>query len=394
MATPHSSDDDETPPEPNPSPPRPNPSPPRPNPSPPRPNPSPPRPNPSPPRPNPSPPRPNPSPPRPNPSPPRPNPSPPRPNPSPPRPIVIPDFPPISLNYLKDTVVFWGGEFKLDNDEVRLVNTCSFDNLLNALAVLNKIKPDFLNPINYPNLIERPLLQEILVLIGNSKKNENTSWNEAKKKYITYFIPINERPVLQEIENNRSKISKKKVIYQLDFFGGEDQRFIHYLQNFQTFTVTQLCETTCVYNNVALGNAQYILFFSKLHNQIILDYNWTGRCPVCNTQFDVYPNFLNINPQFFIIQPIRPNIIFTELPDLLHIGGKNYKLLCATIYDEIRDHFVSLLTIGNMIFFVDGIGRKCEVMPPFNQYILRRRNITTIEKHYKMPINSTLYYLI
>jgi hypothetical protein len=129
MATPHSSDDDETPPGPNPSPPRPNPSPPR------------------------------------------PNPSPPRPNPSPPRPIVIPDFPPISLNYLKDTVVFWGGEFKLDNDEVRLVNTCSFDNLLNALAVLNKIKPDFLNPINYPNLIERPLLQEILVLIGNSKKN-------------------------------------------------------------------------------------------------------------------------------------------------------------------------------------------------------------------------------
>jgi hypothetical protein len=362
MATPHSSDDDQKPPKP-------------------------------------SPPKPNPSPPKPNPSPPKPNPSPPRPNPSPPRPniIIIPGFPQISLNYLKDTVVFWGGEFILDNDEVRLVNTCSFDNLLNALAVLYRIKPDFLNPFNYPNLIERPLLQEILLLIGNSKRNENAVWNEAKKKYITYFIPINERPVLQEIEvedeNRRSKKSKKKIIYQMDFFGGEDQRFIHYLQNFQTYTVTQLCVITCVNNNVALGNAQYILFFNKVNDQIILDYNWTGRCPVCKTLFDVYPNFLNIDPQYLIIQPIRPNIIFPELPNLLHIGGKNYQLLCATIYDDIRGHFVSLLTIGNIIFFVDGIGRKCEVMPPFNQSILRRRNITTIEKHYKMPINSTLYYL-
>jgi hypothetical protein len=52
-------------------------------------------------------------------------------------------------------------------------------------------------------------LQEILLLIGNSKRNENAVWNEAKKKYITYFIRINERPVLQEIEhedeNRRSK---------------------------------------------------------------------------------------------------------------------------------------------------------------------------------------------
>jgi hypothetical protein len=179
----------------------------------------------------------------------------------------------------------------------------------------------------------------------------------------------------------------------MDFFGGEDQRFIQYLQNFQTFTVIQLCKTTCVYNNVALGNAQYILFFNKVNDQIILDYNWTGHCPVCKTVFDVYPNFLNIDPLYLIIQPIRPNIIFPDLPNLLHIGGKNYQLLCATIYDDIRGHFVSLLTIGNIIFFVDGIGRKCEVMPPFNQSILRRRNITTIEKHYKMPINSTLYYL-
>ena len=130
---------------------------------------------------------------------------------------------------------------------------------------------------------------------------------------------------------------------------------------------------TCVNNNVALGNAQYILFFNKVNDQIILDYNWTGRCPVCKTLFDVYPNFLNIDPQYLIIQPIRPNIIFPELPNLLHIGGKNYQLLCATIYDDNRGHFVSLLTIGNIIFFVDGIGRKCEVMPPFNQSILRRR---------------------
>jgi hypothetical protein len=166
------------------------------------------------------------------------------------------------------------------------------------------------------------------------------------------------------------------------------------LQNFQTFTVTPLCEPSCAYNNVALGNAQYILFFNKVNNQIKIDYNWSGRCPLCNSEFDVFPNFGNKDPQFLIIQPIRPNIIFTELPDLLDIGPKKYKLLRATLWDDIRDHFVSLLTIGNDIVFIDGIGSKCEVMPPFNQSIIRRRNITTIDKHYEIPVNSTLYYLI
>jgi hypothetical protein len=77
-------------------------------------------------------------------------------------------------------------------------------------------------------------LQEILVLIGNSKKNEKTIWNEAKK-YITYFIPLNERPVLHEIENNRSKKSKKKALYQMDFFGGEDQKIHSIFTKFSDF---------------------------------------------------------------------------------------------------------------------------------------------------------------
>ncbi len=44
--------------------------------------------------------------------------------------------------------------------------------------------------------------------------------------------------------------------------------------------------------------------------------------------------------------------------------------------------------------FVDRIGSKCELMPIFNQAMMSRSNVTRIERHYKMPINSTLYYLI
>ena len=80
------------------------------------------------------------------------------------------------------------------------------------------MKPIFMNQIFYPNVIERQSLLDILILIENSRRNDKTNWNEAKKKYIMDFIPVSERPVLNLITNNRAK----KAIYQMDFFGAED----------------------------------------------------------------------------------------------------------------------------------------------------------------------------
>jgi len=318
------------------------------------------------------------------------------PNPYPnPLPIPIPNPVPqnvrfLSLNNLKERVVFWGGTFSLNNDEVRLVNTCSFDNLLNALAVLYRMKPNSINQIYYPNVNERQPLLDILLLIENSRRNDRTNWNEAKKKFILDFIPVNERPVMTLI----SSIRAKKAIYQMDFYGSEDERFIQYLQKFQTYTLRQICEPNCIYNNVILGNQDYQMFINKVNNQVLIDYGWSGNCPSCNRVFDVIPIFQHINPQFLIVEALTTCFTFTDLPDILNIGGSIYKLLCGTMKDRARGHFVSLLKMGNDIIFVDGIGSKCELMPIFNPTIMSRRNVTTIEKHYKMPINSTLYYLI
>ena len=179
----------------------------------------------------------------------------------------------------------------------------------------------------------------------------------------------------------------------MDFYGAEYERFIKYMGIFQTFTVTQICETNCVYNKYLLGNLGHKMFLNKVNNQIILDFGWGGRCPSCNLDFDVTPDFGNINPQFLLIETVRPCFTFNELPEILNIGGKDFNLLCSSIKDNSRAHFVSLLKLGNDTYFIDGIGSRCEKMTPFNQAFLSQRNVTTIEKHYKMPINSSIYYL-
>ncbi len=303
-------------------------------------------------------------------------------------------FPHISLNGLKERVVFWGGNITITNNDISLVNTCSFDNLLNGLAVLYRMKPNFLNPIDYPNINERQPLVNLLSIVENARRNDRTFWNEAKKKFILDFIPLNDRPNLSIISKRKTKKSNQNNSYQMDFYGTEYDRFIRFMGIFQTFAVTQICETNCVFNNVVLGNLGHQMFLNKINNLTLLDFGWSGRCPSCNLDFDVIPDFGNINPHFLIIETIRPCFTFNELPEILNIGGKNYKLFCATIKDTARDHFVSLLQIGNDTYFIDGKKSVCELMAPFNPAFLRQRNIRTIEKHYKMPINSTIYYLL
>jgi hypothetical protein len=163
--------------------------------------------------------------------------------------------------------------------------------------------------------------------------------------------------------------------------------------NFQTFSLRQVCEPTCIYNNVIIGNLDYLIFLNKVNNQVSLDYGWSGNCPSCYRVFEVIPIFQHINAQYLFIEALTPCFTFTELPNILNIGGRIYSLLCGTIKDRARGHFVSLLKVRDDIVLIDGIGRKCDLMPRFNPAILTRRNVTTIEKHFKMPINSTLYYL-
>ena len=85
---------------------------------------------------------------------------------------------------------------------------------------------------------------------------------------------------------------------------------------------------------------------------------------------------------------------FYETPDNLIIENNNFKLLCATIYIESRAHFISIFSLNNINYYLDGIGRRVEPLPPFNPRILNKRNIDGFEKYYKLYINCALYYLI
>ena len=59
-----------------------------------------------------------------------------------------------------------------------------------------------------------------------------------------------------------------------------------------------------------------------------------------------------------------------------------------------RIHYVGIVELNTNLYVVDGIGRKCTYLPPFNQTNQRRSRVSGIEAHHYMNITTTLYYLI
>jgi len=253
-----------------------------------------------------------------------------------------------------------------------------------ALWVLSRCQLNFFQIL--PQVPQSRSLIQMIEFIenidpANHHSNYRNQWNKAKEKFILDIMDPQMRPPVN-------------IYGEMDFYGSEYGKFIVHLANFQLHDVRQICTINCPNDGAIIRRNEHAIYLNKVNNNVVLQSMWTGLCSQCRMHFDTMVEFGQNNPNFLIIQTIHRVIEYHEMPDTIIIDNRTFKLICATIHDQIRAHFVSIIKINESSYFIDGKGRVVDLLPAFNQNILNRRRLAGPEKYYKMFISSSLYFLI
>ena len=108
------------------------------------------------------------------------------------------------------------------------------------------------------------------------------------------------------------------------------------------------------------------------------------------------PEFLNLVPNFLTVEPgVGMHLLFHDIPEFLNVGNRRYKLALASIHDRGRGHYVALLKVNNLTYFLDTLPRTVEDFPTFNQNFLQARTaqLDGMIKYHSTSITAALYYL-
>ena len=182
----------------------------------------------------------------------------------------------------------------------------------------------------------------------------------------------------------------------MNFFNDEHTNFIEPLQDFQTFDLRQICTAACINDGAILGRSQFMIYLNKLNNNAFLYFLWDGNCNRCNSVIDVIPEFLNSIPNFLTVEPgVGQHLLFHEIPEVLNISYRRYRLALASIHDEGDNHYVAILKVNEQTYFLDTLPRTVENFPAFNQNFLQYRS-TQLKgnvKYHTIPVTAALYYL-
>ena len=222
--------------------------------------------------------------------------------------------------------------------------------MLFGLWVLSRFQNGFQQLL--PQLPLTQALINTLQLIENiNDNNYRQQWNLAKEAFI------------RDIMTNKPKVIRRAM----NFCDDEHSNFIEPLKDFQTYNVRQIC-------GAILGQREFI---------------------ICNVLISVIPEFINITPNFLTIEPVvGSRILFHEMPDVLNISNRRYKLILASIHDRARRHYIGILKINNNEYYTDSIPREVEDFPPFDRSYLQTRSIDDrLIKAHIMPVTAALYYL-
>ena len=254
---------------------------------------------------------------------------------------------------------------------IQLTNTCPFDNLALGVFTCSKLIPNFIT--NLPNIISTPKLVAFLALV------ENSNWDKVKEFWIREFMGSN------------VKISGRKV----SLWGSEDLKFNQYLSEFQSHKLLQVCNINCNLNGHSLREDSNLIFLvKKRQNNIEIYQSITGPCSNCHVLINTLIAFKN-KTNFIIVQPANNiNVLrFNDLPKEQTIDGKRFKLLCGTVRED-ENHFVAVFNFGIANYYVNAIGKQCELMPIYSEAFLHSRRLTKLQRPYSLAISSALYYLI
>ena len=112
-----------------------------------------------------------------------------------------------------------------------------------------------------------------------------------------------------------------------------------------------MCSIECDLNNITKKSVA--LTFEKDKKKVNLLFTHKLPCRNCrsnvNAQFFQFKN----NPPWVFVQTNDSEIYVQEVPKILTIGLKNYKLLTATIH--LNNHFRAVFYLNNEFFLIDDL---------------------------------------
>ncbi|CAF1031356.1 unnamed protein product [Brachionus calyciflorus] len=270
-----------------------------------------------------------------------------------------------NVQIFKDHVPKWGAYIEIEGEKnIYVKNTCTIDYLLLSFWYAAQLKNTFLDSI--PEFEPKMIIKLIV------KKINDLKWDEARQLWI-------------------ERIMKFKLHFDqcsICLFGSESERFTRYLSVFQKYNIIKNCTKDCIDNLKIIRENQDIIFFDKQQENVGIDFGRKSEnyCQICKAlisndiQFCSNPNFLLIHSKFL-------NIYLDNLPKLITIDKKNYKLMNATF--GAHGHFRGIFLIEENFYLVDDIGQKMEKIEKI-QTVTQK---TAVIDYYTYPLSTFFYFL-
>ena len=203
------------------------------------------------------------------------------------------------------------------------MNTCTIDYYLLALwwsSLQSKLIISYLEKNSHQNILK--IIREI---------NEN-NWNRAKTIWIF--------DVCKRISD----------MSQICCFGSEYEFFTQHIVFMQRFNRTEICEYC---GHTSNPREQNYLYFDQQFGKIVINILKATACIQCNNEMRIDFQFVQDFPCWLILEiGYQVKLTVNELPKLLNLKNKNYKLLCAT-YNSGGLHFLGTFLVNGEFYLVD-----------------------------------------
>ena len=251
-----------------------------------------------------------------------------------------------------------GGFFiKKDGTKLNFINTCTIDNYLLAIWYLSKIMPNFHNRIG--------TFKNKVTLIKIIENIDILNWDYARQLWFTEIMKMDFR-------------NKNTVI---DFFGSIENYFLKYVYDYQMHNIIQKCSDECNKNGTIFHAKSEILNLGKTKDDFTLLTDIYNTCPKCKKH--VTCNFEFLYDPIYVFIEMSDNLTIKNIPKLLNMNNKMFRLLCAIIHRSEIKHFVSVFEIENQLYLID------DLSPNGAHLLLENDKIN----YFALNVTSALYYL-
>ena len=132
-------------------------------------------------------------------------------------------------------------------------------------------------------------------------------------------------------------------------FGTEHEMFIRIFTKRQEIEITSICSKECENNKKKTYKSDIYFYYSNKKTVSLFS---TELCRICKQKITRTIKFTHLRPTFLLIGVNIPSITHSILPQTINIEHYSDRLLCETYYNKAEEHFVSLFSIFDSLYYI------------------------------------------